>query len=403
MSSAPEQAAFAKKGRGFVVGQVVVGGDARHLFDAAKDERRALVQAGGSISLGTTEGIRTVANGPEAAATAWDDGVHPSLSFEGADLYVLSGISDDIAPAEVKEFFDTIRAANKEISLLLAEDKATEAQEVEDRARQELILPLFGTLYPENDDNAGISMTQSKIATLYGGDVNILSAADLDVGGTSFTQRNSSSGIKTEFGGGINIFSVGAVNVNESRAMSWMGGDITIWTENDINAGRGSKTAVNASGAAVPRINERAVSELFKKPSVGGSGIRAITYDPDGPNGPREMPDAGDIYLFARGTIDAGEAGIVGSSIYIAASKVLNSQNISFSQSGVGVPVQSNASVNIGAISGAGAIAAATLASPSAAGLGEAQEKALQNMSDLSETLVPKVLKVEVIDLQEKL
>ncbi|MCK9294365.1 MAG: filamentous hemagglutinin family protein [Desulfobulbaceae bacterium] len=363
-----------------------------------------LVQAGGSISLGTTEGIRSVANGPEAAATAWDDGVHPSLSFNGADLYVLSGIAGDLAPGEVKGFFDAIRAANKEISLLLAEgDKAKEAQEIEDRVRQELILPLFGTLYPETVASAGISMTQSKIATLYGGDVNILSAGDLDVGGTSFTQRNSSSGIKTEFGGGINIFSVGAVNVNESRAMSWMGGDITIWTENDLNAGRGSTTAVNASGDAVSRINEESIAELFKKPSVGGSGIRAITYDPDGPNGPRQTPEAGDIYLFAKGTIDAGEAGINGGNIYLVAAKVVNAQNISFSQSGVGVPVQRGSGVNIGALSGAGAIMTATMASPSAAGIGETQKNALQETSDLSETLVPKVLKVEVIDLQEKL
>ena len=364
----------------------------------------AMVQAGGVISLGTTEGIRSVANGSEEdGKSAWDDGVHPDLAFAGADLYVLSGIAGNIAPADVSVFFDAIRAGNKEISQLLADDKAEEAQEVEDRARQELILPLFGTAWPQLDPGAGISMTQSKIATLYGGDVNILSAGDLDVGGSSFIQRNSSSGIKTEFGGGINIFSVGDVNVNESRVMTWMGDDITIWTESDINAGRGSKTAVNASGAAVARVNEDADAELFKKPSVGGSGIRAITYDPDGPNGPRQMPEAGDIYLFARGTIDAGEAGIYGSSIYLAAAKVVNAQNISFSQSGVGVPVQSGATVDVGAISGAGAIMAATMAAPSAAGLGETQEKALQNLNELNETLVPKVLKVEVIDLQENL
>jgi filamentous hemagglutinin family protein len=391
-------------------GDIVMGSYERQALSQAYTGFRfagpgeAMVKAGGVISLGTTEGIRCVANGSEEdGKSAWDDGVHPDLAFDGADLYVLSGIAGNIAPADVRGFFDAIRAGNKEISQLLADDKAEEAQEVEDRVRQELILPLFGTAYPQLDPGAGISMTQSKIATLYGGDVNILSAGDLDVGGSSFIQRNSSSGIKTEFGGGINIFSVGDVNVNESRVMTWMGDDITIWTESDINAGRGSKTAVNASGAAVARVNEDSDAELFKKPSVGGSGIRAITYDPDGPNGPRQMPEAGDIYLFARGTIDAGEAGIYGSSIYLAAAKVVNAQNISFSQSGVGVPVQSGATVDVGAISGAGAIMAATMAAPSAAGLGETQERALQNLNELNEMLVPKVLKVEVIDLQENL
>jgi filamentous hemagglutinin family protein len=381
----------------------------------------AVVQAGGAISLGTTEGIRSVANGPEGENSAWEEGTHPALAFAGADLYVLSGMAD-LAPAEVKGFFDAIRACNREISQLVAEDRTEEAKKVEERARQELFLPLFGTAYPELDAGAGISMTQSKIASLYGGDVNILSAGAMDVGRSmimsaeylkekgyadeeieDIINRSKNSGIKTEFGGNINIFAVGDVNVNESRIMTWMGDDITVWSEEDINAGRGSKTAVNASGAAVPRLNERGVAELFKKPSVGGSGIRAITYDPDGPNGPRRMPEAGDIYLFARGTIDAGEAGIVGNSIYLAAAKVVNAQNISFSQSGVGVPVQSGATVDVGAISGAGAIMAATMAVPSAAGLGDTQERALQNLSELNEVLVPQELKVEIIDLQENL
>ncbi|MCB2182761.1 MAG: filamentous hemagglutinin family protein [Desulfobulbaceae bacterium] len=501
-----------------------------------------LVQAGNNIDLGTTLGIRTMANAVDYGDKIWAESVHPSLGFEGADIYVLAGLNCNISPDEVEYFFNLIRDYGKYYSLISAtetledaghsvtdqvttdvvsqlrgsiedsdlssienllasfgadiqpdtlstllqgneedlrlfvekllqtmnddlqegeeitmDDQAggqqfsltayqnnasqpagsetvvedlmnlfalhakimdsikesdspgSAAKAVELLARQEAIAPMFGTENPELDDAQGnVIMTQSQIATLYGGSVNILATGTMDVGYSFFPPENDdanaidiSGGIKTEFGGDINIYSVGDVNVNESRIMTWMGGDMTMWTEANINAGRGSKTAVNASGEGLSRQNEKGTYETFKKPSASGSGIRALTFDMDGRGGPREMPEPGDIYLFApSGIIDAGEAGIVGGTIYLAATEVLNAQNITFSQAGVGVPVSADTSISLGAISGAGNIAAAAgEVTKSVAGVKEASQQALDQMATLTEDLKPRWVQVQILDL----
>ncbi len=416
------------------------------------------VQAGGDIDLGTTLGIRTVANGFAGRSTddlnstggeenIWADGIHPGLDFEGADIYVTAGPAverqGELGTADVDGFFDTIRLYGKLFSMIQASDTIEDAvaamekeaadtapgtmekvmsaiaacsspeaaaRAVEDLAREEAIGPMFGRLTPVEPEEGGrVIMTQSQIATHYGGDINILAANAMDVGYSFFSSNNEdagydlSGGIKTEFGGDINIYSVGDLNVNESRIMTWMGGDMTFWSEADINAGRGSKTAVNASGNNFTRKNEKGVYEIFKKPSASGSGIRALTYDPDGPGGPREMPEPGDIYLFApSGIIDAGEAGIVGGAIYLAATEVLNARNITFNAGGVGVPIAADTSLSLGAISGAGNIAAAAgEVTRNVSGLDEAGQKALDQAAALTKDLKPRWVEVKVLDIIE--
>ena len=72
---------------------------------------------------------------------------------------------------------------------------------------------------------------------------------------------------------------------------------------------------------------------------VSGSGIRTVSYDPDG-FGPLGQPDPGKVYLLApTGTIDAGEAGVSSASgLVVAALVVKNGDNFSASGSSVGVP-----------------------------------------------------------------
>ena len=83
--------------------------------------------------------------------------------------------------------------------------------------------------------------------------------------------------------------------MNESRVMTFLGGDITIWSDTgNINAGRGSKTAIDASPPTLTNVNGQLVL-VFNPPPVG-SGIRAVTYSP-GVGVP--APSAGNIYLFA--------------------------------------------------------------------------------------------------------
>jgi hypothetical protein len=97
----------------------------------------------------------------------------------------------------------------------------------------------------------------------------------------------------------------------------------------------------------------------FIPPSdASGSGIRSLTFDPDGP-GPLAAPKPGDIFLFApKGFIDAGEAGVSSAgSIFVAALQVLNANNFSAAGSSVGVPVPVNSGISAAA-AGAGSVGA---------------------------------------------
>jgi len=89
-------------------------------------------------------------------------------------------------------------------------------------------------------------------------------------------------------------------------------------------------------------------------PAVSGSGIRTAASTAAKP---------GDVYLAApKGIVDAGEAGIGGSNITIAATAVLGANNIQVSGSSTGVP---STSVSV-PIAPGGAAAAATAASNTA-------------------------------------
>ena len=216
------------------------------------------------------------------------------------------------------------------------------------------------------------------------------------------------TGLFTTKGGAINIFSVRDINVNESRVMTFRGGDITIWSEEgDINAGRGSKTAVNAgSPRSVPTYDEDgniiSIKIEWEPPSVG-SGIRTLTYDPDGFEGPVEAPPAGDAYIFApKGVIDAGEAGISGKNIVLGATEVLNAQNIEVGGTSVGVPVASDAE-SLGSITGdTGSLNQATKTAEQAATMSAAKEQMAAQAAKLAEAFSLKWLKVEFMGFGEQ-
>jgi len=297
-----------------------------------------LVQAGGDIDLSTSEGITTVG-----------DLTNPALSGTGADLLVLAGIDTALNAETVDAFFEGLRTAGTEYSELKAAGKTAEAQQRIERARSELIQPLFGGSV--NDGAGVINMTSSQISSLAeGSDVSIIARSDMNVGRSTFVSDadRTNTGIFTALGGDVNIFSGGDLNVNESRVMTFRGGDITVWSDlGSINAGRGSKTTISV---AAPKYDPEAKTLVFSPPAVG-SGIRALTTTD------ADAPPAGDIYLFApQGVIDAGEAGIAGGKVVLGATEVLNARNISFSAGSVGVPASSDASVSLGALSGSSAL-----------------------------------------------
>jgi filamentous hemagglutinin len=402
-----------------------------------------LLQAGNSIDLGSSHGIQSIGNQ-----------FNPVLGTQGSSILVLSGYSSEIVDIDLDEagaFFEALREEGAIYSLLRggAEDREQaesivnnlttnvarnfieelraqagseeaffrklvtggnneEAEALIQKARYETIEPLLGP--PSKEKGGDINMTSTQIATNYGkSDIFIFARGEMNVGRSTFFTNESdvqNTGILTSSGGAINIFSNGDVNVNESRVMTFLGGDISVWSDQgNVNAGRGSKTAINPSAPRrilIGRVGDRDIYAIaFSPPSVG-SGIRALTYDPDGVAGPLKPPAPGDVYLFAaRGTIDAGEAGIAGGKVVLGATQVLNAQNISFAAGSVGVPAAATAGTSgIGTLSGTGTVAAQNVQLASdATGLASANAAQAAQMID---DIMTKWLDVKVIEFSEE-
>ncbi|MEW6664911.1 MAG: filamentous hemagglutinin family protein [Thermodesulfobacteriota bacterium] len=343
-----------------------------------------MVQAGGNISLGDARvGIRTIGGT-----------LNSKLGTEGSALLVAAGFCKDLLAEGVDEFFEGIREGIREYTSLLVAGKKEEAEQVVQEKRGGLIAEMLGEM--ANQGSGDILMLNSQISTLSGQDhIFILSSGKIDVGRTTFFRDQSeraNTGIYTAGGGSINIFSVGDVNVNESRIMTFMGGDITIWADDGvIKAGRGSKTVVSANP---PKVD--ADGRIVFSPPAVGSGIRTLTFDPDGEGGPKQAPEAGDVYLFAK-VIDAGEAGIAGKNLFLGSTTVLNAQNISFTGTGMGVPVSTEGAGNIGALSGAGTVGEASKMTDQGAALASSRADAAAQASKLAEEFSARWVEVKVV------
>jgi len=372
-----------------------------------------VVQAGGDIDLGATQGIQSVGN------LYYDE-----LSEEDTALLVSAGLykQEALTTQQLNVFFDAIRLYGTQYSELLANGDTEGAAAIVAQAQEELLDPL------RTDSVTGsgnIEMTSASIQTsAEDGDIFILANGAVDVGKTDIVDPEDASegveeietGIFTNKGGAINLYAMGDVNVNEARVMTFRGGDITVWSESgDINAGRGSTTAINVgSPQRVPDETDEIYNAEtgayetvvlsykieWEPPSVG-SGIRTLTYDPDGSLGPLGPPEAGSVYLFApAGVIDAGEAGIAGSNVILGATEVLNAQNIDVSGTSVGVP-QTNTGPSVGTLVGAGTISETNKIVEESAAMQSAEKRFSERVAELSDQLVPKWIAVEVVGFEE--
>jgi filamentous hemagglutinin family protein len=345
-----------------------------------------VVQAGGSIDLGQSEGIQAVGNY-----------LNPVLLSSGS-IVVAAGISGALDQQGVSSFFDGLRRAGEDYSPLLTSDPVA-AQGIIDQARTGIITPFLAS----HGANAGgdIIMTSSQISTAGGGSISVLATGSVDVG-TSILQSGQSIsfggvlknfGIFTSTGGAINVFATGDVNVNEARIMTFEGGDITIWSDTgNVYAGRGDKATVNAG---VPKYTcKNDVCSLTFTPPTVGSGIRAVTYAPD-ENTP--APPIGNIYIFTpSGFVDAGEAGISGGNVILGAMNgVLNAANISFTGQAIGLPPASQG-VSLGALTGTSDLSKSIISSDTGA-LATAQERVAS--AQPIEDIVMRWVDVNVIDV----
>lgn len=389
-----------------------------------------LVQAGGSIDLGASYGIEAVGNGDNEALPDTSAMLAVVAGYDLFEVFAENSLLD--TPGEVSSelladvleitsglpvFFDQIRDAGATYSELLAEGRVSEAEAFVARFRRTVLYPLFALLDEDADDGQGdIDMVNSKIKTVDSAEgIFIIAAGDINVGRSTIPDANQEqreSGIFTESGGDVNIYTAGNryydeelgeevvsgnVNVNESRIMTFLGGDITIWADQgDINAGRGSKGALIIPEAEVVTDENGDRYRKFKPP-VQGSGIRTLTYDPDGPEGPQSEAAAGDGYIFApAGEIDAGEAGIAVNNIYLAATRYANVQNIEASGVSVGVPVMAEASAGMDALAGSGSDLSSIVSASDESITGSAKDRMDKIVDSINQNIV-QILNVEVV------
>lgn len=387
-----------------------------------------LVQAGDSINLGLTQGIRTVGDTFNVGLSSYLAGEDEAKS----SLFVLAGTSESLEPETILDFFSAVKAAGVESSALRQRGEIQTAEAVIQAAEEAYMNPMF----PEDRPGRGdVLMTNSQISSegpsgfewhenelggfdLYqdSSDLYVMAGGLIDVGLTEIpsadaVNEESNTGLFTAQGGEIRLFSVGDINVNEARAMTFRGGDIFAWSKDgNINAGRGSKTAVSASppvkkqvgGLDTPKDPSDDVFQLVFQPPAVGSGIRAVTYDPDGILGSQAAPVAGDLSIFApRGIIDAGEAGLKGRNVTLLATEIVNAQNIEVGGTAIGVPSFSEGSISIGNISGAGALSETTKAMENNTAMRGNEDAMAQATKEMMESLVPKWLNVKVISFLE--
>ncbi|EIC28274.1 filamentous haemagglutinin family protein [Methylomicrobium album] len=301
------------------------------------------VLAGRNINLGSSAGIQTIGNI-----------VNPALSQNGASINVLAGLSDAIdfdgfieryqaqpeyraalqalaglGEGEQREHLDVfLKVLFEEIKQSAA---AAAAAPTGERAKlYQRGFDAIKTLFPGDQYAGDLSLVFSQIKTLDGGGINLAApGGKIDVGlaGQLAGIRKAANelGIVVQQEGDLNALIEKDFNVNQSRVFTLSGGDITVWSsKGSIDAGKGAKSAI-AAPPPVTMVDEKGNIVTIFPPIVSGSGIQAI--------------GDGQVTLAApQGIVDAGEAGISGGRIVIAATAVVGASNIQASGGTVGVP-----------------------------------------------------------------
>ncbi len=355
-----------------------------------------VVQAGGNIDLGSSAGVKAVGSSEN------------TLLKEGNnDLVVIAGLTASYAVEKTQDFFeyltgffeDLLDAGNAYVTAQNAGD-TDGADAIVAEARQTIIADLLENA-SGNDGN--ISLINSMIYVSGGsGSINLVATGDLDVGvsavepppifGTDSSSSDDSSGIYTTVGGSINIYAYGDINVNESRVMTFDGGDIVLWSDyGDINAGYGSKAAVASSDFYYVLQDDGSYKKVYQVPAIG-SGVRATASN---------YAAAGDIYAFApSGIIDAGEAGIAGNNVTLAATEILNAQNIEVSGLAIGFTAASDSSGSVSGLSGSSGLADTAMMDEATSALSSAKDQMGQETAE-GYSYEPRWVDVEVVGFEE--
>lgn len=398
-----------------------------------------LVQAGRDVKLGTSKGIVTVANtvNPALAETGASITLLAGLGEQGADVatYVAhyidpAGAGPSVLQVDATKLAtyrsDTAQAVatymrrqtgNSDLSEVeamtqyLALDADRQAVFAYRHFSSELLASGKGfastghhqrgdtaiaDLFPSNRSyNGDLSLFNSQLRTYRDGNIDILTPGGLINAGVP-TSSGNDIGIVTERGGDIRAFAESGFQVEQSKVITQYGSDITVWVNNgDIDAGRGSKTAVSVPKRVVS-TDADGKTTIEVKGVAAGSGIRAQSYDPDGPAGSQVAPALGNVALIApRGVLNASEAGIAAGNFLAVATQVLGANNISVSGTSSGVAAADSGSL-AGAMAGVSNVAADATKSIADDVSRQAASQTLRPKSEM-----PSYISVEVIGLGE--
>jgi filamentous hemagglutinin family protein len=193
----------------------------------------------------------------------------------------------------------------------------------------------INTLFPTSRQRSGdIRMFSSQVATLDGGDIDLLAPSGAILLGV--TQKTTSNpqgiGIQIQRAGSIYSMSYGDVIVNQAAVHTLGGGDIVMWsTTGNIDAGKGAKTRKNITAPAF-RTDMNGLTVSNPGSSATGAGIATLQATAGA--------KPGDVSLATPdGFVDAGDAGIrVSGNLIIAAVQILNASNIQVQGNAVGLP-----------------------------------------------------------------
>ncbi|TSA48449.1 MAG: hypothetical protein D4R48_05450 [Nitrosomonadales bacterium] len=396
-----------------------------------------LVKAGRNVSLGTSQGIVTVANTANA-----------NLPGEGASITVLAGLGN--AGADTGSYVagyinptgngpsvlqgdagqlatyrsDTSKAVAAYMRKLTGNSALSEADTMTqylalDKNRQEVFAyrhfssellasgkgfatsgnnnrgdAAIAALFPATRNYKGdLSLYNSQMRTYRDGSIDLLTPGGLINAGVP-TSSGNNIGIVTERGGDIRAFAETGFQVEQSKVITQYGSDITVWVNHgDIDAGRGSKTAVSVPGRVVS-TDKDGNTTIEVKGAAGGSGIRAETYDLDGPTKPLQAPALGNVALIApRGILNASEAGIAAGNFLAVATQVLGADNIQVSGTSSGVPAADTGSL-AGSLTGVSNAASDSTKSVS----NDVSRQAAANAFS-TKNFLPSFISVEVIGL----
>jgi hypothetical protein len=400
-----------------------------------KADRNVLLNSGTGATLGSSGGIQTVANT-----------LNKNLSPEGASITVLAGLGK--AGANVADYIasyinptgsgpkmlqtDAAALASYRLKTAVAvgdymrsltgntslSDGAAMTQYLTLDANRQLVFVArhfsselaasatdfaktqsndrgdnaIAMLFPAGSGYKGdISVLGTAIKTLRNGSIDLLAPGGFITAGLP---GGASGEIVTEHGGAIRAFAETDFQVNAGKVITQYGSDVTVWVNNgDIDAGRGSKTAVSVPAQQFSMdIDGNATTEFLGV--AQGSGIRAQAYDADGPNGPMAAPIKGTVILAApRGILNASEAGIEAGNFVGVAPVVLGANNIEVAGKSSGVPAADTGGL-------VGSLGGANVGDVTKSAMGDIGKQVSQNNDQIpSKNFMPSFISVEVIGL----